>query len=73
MRGYWFIAALMNSAAAHACPLCDSSTGQEVRSGIVESFASTALLVVSPFAVFFGIVAWVSFELPWTRNKREND
>ena len=40
------------AAAAHACTVCDSSSGRQVRSAIFEEhFFSVGFAVVAPFAV----------------------
>ena len=44
--------------AAHACPVCTSETGEEVRAGLFnEDFAFNLFASALPFPIFLGIVA----------------
>lgn len=54
-----------------ACPLCESSTGQQVRAGIFnEDFAGHSLGALLPFGLLLTIVAWIHFGLPpWRKPK----
>lgn len=48
-----------------ACPLCESSTGEQVRAGIFSAeFASHLIALLLPFPVLVGIVALIYFGLP---------
>jgi hypothetical protein len=43
---------------ALACPVCDTSTGQQVRQGIFDNrFGVNLLLTLLPFPIFVGIAA----------------
>lgn len=47
------------------CPICDSSTGQQVREGIFnEDFGSTLLKVLLPFPVVALLLAGINKILP---------
>lgn len=47
------------------CPLCESSTGQQVRAGIFNAdFGSHLVSLLLPFPVLVGIVALIYFGLP---------
>jgi hypothetical protein len=51
---------LLGSAAARACPVCDTETGQQVRAGIFgEDFGSNLLVTALPFPVLLLIVALI--------------
>lgn len=53
-----FVALAFSAPAAHACPVCHSETGKEVRAGLFnEDFAFNVLASVLPFPIFLGIVA----------------
>ena len=52
------------SANAHACPICDSPTGQQVRAGIFDGrFGLTWLEVVAPFPILLAILAALHWSL----------
>lgn len=53
LYGFWF------SAVAHACTVCDSSTGKQVRTGLFNShFAGTLAMVSLPAVLLcFAVVA----------------
>ena len=51
------LCAFWPASAAHACAVCDSPTGQQVRAGLFNGhFLHTLLLVTAPFPVFAGVV-----------------
>ena len=51
--------------AASACPLCNTPTGQQVRSGIFDhDFGMTLLTVLAPFPVLVLVLAAMHFGLP---------
>ena len=53
---------LWNAVSAGACTICDSPTGQQVRSGIFnERFALTSIEVIAPFpllVLLLGVLHW---------------
>jgi hypothetical protein len=50
---------------AYGCPVCHTQTGDQVRSGILNSgFAWKLLVTALPFPVFAATVAWVYFSKP---------
>jgi hypothetical protein len=61
----WFAvaAALAACGAAAACPVCDSPTGRQVRTGLFNGgdFWFNAGVTVLPFVVFGGIVAAIRY------------
>lgn len=53
---------------AFSCPVCSTSTGEQVRAGIFNAdFISTALMVLAPFPVCIGIILLLHFGLPWRK------
>jgi hypothetical protein len=56
---------LAASGVAVACPVCDASTGQQVRAGIFDgNFASTLVAVLVPFPIVLTCVAMIHFGWP---------
>lgn len=65
------LSSILISATAHACPVCDTFTGQRVRAGIWdEHFWHNFLLTVSPFAVFAVIIVLLHRGVPFTRRAK---
>ena len=65
LRLMFLLAILMAVPAAWACPVCDSGTGQQVRSGIFdENFGDTLLAVLLPFPILLAIVLVIHFGPP---------
>lgn len=63
---------LLVPAAAPACPLCDSATGQQVRAGIFDNdFWSTLLVVISPFPVL--LLALAAYHFGWPRFGKQSN
>jgi uncharacterized membrane protein YqaE (UPF0057 family) len=59
---------LLGASAAFACPFCASETGAQVRAGIFNSeFILNLALVLLPFPLLLGIVAFIYFGFPWSR------
>ena len=59
------LAVLLAAFPAHACTICDSSTGREVRAGLFDGhFFHQLVLVALPFPVFAALVLFVHFRLP---------
>ena len=55
---------LLRSVAAFACTVCDSETGQQVRSGIFEhEFGRTLLAVIAPLLAILGIVGVLHYRI----------
>ena len=51
-----------------ACLLCETFTGQRVRSEVWnEDFLNNLLLTASPFVVFAGIIVLLRFGIPFRR------
>jgi len=56
------IMAMTMAAPALACPICDTATGQQVRSGIVDShFAFNVVATLLPFPILIAIAAFIHF------------
>ena len=56
------VSALLFAAPAHACPMCHSPAGEQVRAGIVgDGLAAGLLATLLPFALTAGVVAAVHF------------
>ena len=56
---------LIASGTALACPVCDTGTGQQVRSGIFDgNFARTLVTIVLPFPILLACVALIHFGWP---------
>jgi hypothetical protein len=52
----------LSAPAAHACPVCHTETGKEVRAGIFnEDFRSNLLTTLLPFPIVLGITAALHF------------
>lgn len=59
------------ASAAPACTVCQSTTGQQVRAGILDRhFLPTLLFVALPFPILGAITALVYFGIPTTRSER---
>ena len=60
------LAAVVTMAAAPtaACPVCDTGTGDAVRSGIREDLAVNVAATVLPFAAVGGVILAVHFGFP---------
>jgi hypothetical protein len=57
-----FVMAMAMAAPALACPICDSATGQQVRSGIVDGhFAFNVVATLLPFPILIAIAALIHF------------
>ena len=56
---------IIRASAAEACPVCDTTTGQQVRAGIFDhDFGMTLLTVLAPFPVLVFVLAAMHFGLP---------
>lgn len=65
--GAWM---LILAAPLHACPICDTGTGQQVRAGIFdENFWGTFIAVIAPFPVLLLVIATYHFGFPGLRNR----
>ena len=72
-RGAATLASLLfGGAPAAACPLCDSETGERVRTGVGDGFADHLLAAALPFAVLFAVVAFIRFAPPRRRGPPED-
>jgi hypothetical protein len=59
------LASLLPHAAAHACTVCDSRNGQQLRAGLFNGdFLHTLLLVAAPVPVFAAVLLLVHFGMP---------
>ncbi len=59
------LAALVPTAAAHACTVCDSPTGRQVRAGLLNGhFLHTLAVVLAPVPVFAAAVGLLHFGMP---------
>ena len=53
------------TASATACPVCNTDTGVQVRSGLVDAnFATTLLAITLPFIILSGVAAAIHFGVP---------
>lgn len=65
-----FALTLFAAAPAWSCPVCDSPTAVEVRSGLAEDLnAKTLAAVAMPFVVVAGVVAMIHFGVPNFKRK----
>ena len=67
---------LILAAPLHACPICDTGTGQQVRAGIFdENFWGTLIAVIAPFPVLILVIAAYHFGFPgrWNRSGPANE
>jgi hypothetical protein len=61
--------ALLFTCAAFGCPFCHTSTGRQVQEGIFNSsFGIKLLVIAAPFPIFAGLIAFLYFQTPRTRN-----
>jgi hypothetical protein len=59
-----------NAVAVNACPICDSDTGRQVRTGIFGAdFAANAFTVLAPFPVLLLLIAALRWALPTARDR----
>ena len=50
---------------AHACTVCNSPTGHQVRAGLFNGhFLHTSLLVAAPFPIFAALLVLLHFGMP---------
>jgi hypothetical protein len=62
-------AVLLFTPVAFACPFCHTSTGRQVQAGIFNaSFGIKLLVTAAPFPIFAGLIAFLYFQVPRTRN-----
>jgi len=55
---------IIRASAAEACPVCDTTTGQQVRAEIFgEAFLPTLFSILAPFPVLLALIALVNFAL----------
>ena len=60
-----FVAAIASPSLTLACPVCDTPTGQQIRSGILNHDLTTNLFAtLAPFPILLLIVAAIHFGLP---------
>ena len=70
-RGNSYLARLSCDMTPLACPLCDTTTAQQVRAGLLDQHLGVSVVgVLLPFAIVFAIVAVVHFGWPWEWRKR---
>ena len=59
------VSVLLPSWTAHACTVCDSTTGKQLRAGLFDGhFGHTLLLVIAPVPVLVVAVLLIHFGLP---------
>jgi hypothetical protein len=57
-----FVIAMAMTAPALACPICDTATGQQVRSGIVDGHLGfNVVATLLPFPILIAIAACIHF------------
>lgn len=55
-----------------ACPVCSTSRGAEVRSGIFNAdFIPTMGMVLAPVPIFIVVVLLLHFGLPWRKERSD--
>lgn len=52
------------AATALACPVCDTGTGEAVRTGILADFGTHLLVTIAPFPVLAAVVALLHWGWP---------
>lgn len=67
-RALVFICTSAPLVASHACTLCDSATGVQVREGIAGGFGATLLAVLAPFPVLLLAVGLVNYSFSAKRD-----
>ena len=68
MQAMLVVAQLAFASSAVACPICNTSAGDQVRAGILdENFGGTLVAVLLPFPILLGFVALIHFGWPSRR------
>lgn len=59
---------------AFGCPFCETDIGKQVNAGVFnDDFTGRLVVTLLPFPILLGIVAFIHFGWPWSRQPPSDD